>query len=69
MPPSEARKDRSDSDRKYQEIPSHCRKFTPPGAFEGGRQISDRRPRGVNYATYGMATSNLAGLNNSEILF
>ena len=53
MPPSEAWKERSHSDRKYQEIPSHCRKFMPPGAFEGGRQFSDRRPRGINYATYG----------------
>ena len=51
--PSEAWKDRSDSDRKYQEISSHCRKFTPLGAFEGGVNLVIEASWGVNYATYG----------------
>ena len=41
----------TESTKKY---PLTAENLRPRGRLRGGRQISDRRPRGVNYATYGM---------------
>ena len=40
----------TESTKKY---PLTAENLRPRGRLRGGRQISDRRPRGVNYATYG----------------
>ena len=40
----------TESTKKY---PLTAENLRPQGRLRGGRQFSDRRPRGVNYATYG----------------
>ena len=57
----------TESTKKY---PLTAENLRPLGRLRGGRQISDRRPQGVNYATYGrQAVSRRQKVKSQKVIY